>query len=207
MSSPTNAARSAGFANRTSASSPNVASGLLARAAPLMSAPVSRRAARRARANSARTADRATGPDRADRGERGRRDSRPRRKPARPVGHVALAALLDQLHQTVLLKGLDVVVDLLPSKPKPRRECGRGVWLGQLREHPSPDRIERDLRGRGILDHCDILHAVTLSPTILIVKTVRTVWKNFISCARRDHAPQLPRAPVGTGAPPCQPVV
>jgi hypothetical protein len=42
VSSPTNAARSAGFANRTSASSPNVASGLPARAAPLMSAPVSR---------------------------------------------------------------------------------------------------------------------------------------------------------------------
>ena len=43
----------------------------------------------------------------------------------------------------LLLKGLDVVVDLLPSKPKPRRECGRGVWLGQLREHPSPHRIEQ----------------------------------------------------------------
>src|SRR6202035_2137118 len=42
LSSPKNAARSAGLANRTSASSPNVASGLLARAAPLMSAPVSR---------------------------------------------------------------------------------------------------------------------------------------------------------------------
>jgi hypothetical protein len=37
------------------------------------------------------------------------------------------------------------------------------------------------------------LHAITLSPTISVVKTVRTVSKNFLSRARRGHAPQLPR--------------
>jgi hypothetical protein len=35
------------------------------------------------------------------------------------------------------------------------------------------------------------LHAVTLSRTIIIVKTARTVWKNLLSGARRGHAPQL----------------
>ena len=139
-----------------------------------------------------------------DRGERGRRDHVGRGgSPHDPLGHVALAALLDQLHQTVLLKGLDVVVDLLPGKPKPRRECGRGVWLGQLREHPSPDRIERDLRGCGILDHCDILHAGNLSPTILVVKAVEAVWRTFLFRARRGHVRQLPRAPASTTAASC----
>jgi hypothetical protein len=124
-----------------------------------MSAPVSRRS-RAASASSqradSRSGDRAgsgaTAASAAGRDHVGRGGS-----PHDPLGHVALATLLDQLHQAVLLKGLDVVVDLLPSKPKPRPECGRGVWLGQLREHPGPDRIERDLRGCGILDHCDIL--------------------------------------------------
>jgi hypothetical protein len=41
------------------------------------------------------------------------------------------------------------------------------------------------------------VHAITLLPTILFVKTTRTVWKNFLSRARRGHARQLPRAPVG----------
>src|SRR3984885_13545588 len=196
VSSPANAARSAGLANRTSASSPNVASGLLARAAPLMSAPGSR-------------ASRAAG-------ERGRRDHvRRRGSPHDPLGHVALAALLDQLHQTVLLKGLDVVVDLLPGQPEPRREGGRGIWLGQLREHPGPDRIERDLRGCGVLDHCDVVHARTLSPTIILVKTARTVLKNFLSGTCRGHARSSRGGtgrrrgaflPAGAGSP-CQPVV
>src|SRR6202044_3154270 len=117
-----------------------------------------------------------------DRGERGRRDHVGRGASLHdPLGHVALAALLDQLHQTVLLKGLDVIADILPSKPKPRRERGRGVWLGQRREHPGPDRIERDLGGRGILDHGDILHATTLPPKIFFVKTIKNVWKTFLS--------------------------
>ena len=137
-------------------------------------------------------------------GERGRGDHVGRGGgPHDPLGHVALAALLDQLHQAVLFKGLDVVVDLLPGKPKPRRECGRGVWLGQLREHPGPDWIERNLRSCGIPNHCDVLHARTLSPTIPIVKTARTVQKNFLSNTRRGHAPQLPRTPCWQpGAPP-----
>jgi hypothetical protein len=51
------------------------------------------------------------------------------------------------------------------------------------------------------------LHAITLPPTILVVKTARTVWKNVLSSAGRGHASQFPRAPVGAGAPPYQPVV
>ena len=76
----------------------------------------------------------------------------------------------------MLLKGLDVVVDLLPwQAAKPPREHGRGLRLGQCREHPSPHRIERDLRSCGVLDHRDVLHAATLSRTIFIVKTMKTV--------------------------------
>src|SRR6202020_670532 len=78
-------------------------------------------------------------------------------------------------------RGLDVVVDLLPSQPKLGRQGGRGVWLGQLREHPGPDRIERDLRGGGVLDHGDIVHAANLSPNNNFVKAVKPVGRAELS--------------------------
>ena len=192
VTSPRNAARDQpAWRTRTSASSPNVASGLLARAAPLMSAPVSRTS--RAASASNQRADSRSG-DRAGSGataaERGRRDHVGRgRSPHDPLGHVSLAAFLDQLHQTVLFKGLDVVVDLLPSKPKPPREHGRGLRLGQRREHPSPHRIEGDLRSCGVLDHRDILHAVTLSRTTFLVKTMKAVRRPPATVPSRRNSP------------------
>ncbi|BCB78826.1 hypothetical protein GCM10022251_80640 [Phytohabitans flavus] len=44
------------------------------------------------------------------------------------------------------------------------------MWLRKLREHASPNGIERDLRGGGVLDHCDVLHTFTFSPTSPLVK-------------------------------------
>src|SRR6185437_12087709 len=90
MSSPTNAARSAGFANRTSASSPNVASGWLARAAPLMSVPVSRTS--RAASASSQRADSRSG-DRAGSGATG----------ASAAGEITYAAAEARTTRSVML--------------------------------------------------------------------------------------------------------
>ena len=59
-----------------------------------------------------------------DRRQRGRRDHvRGGRGLQQPLGHVALAALLHQLHQPVLLQRPQVVVDLLPRQPERRRRA------------------------------------------------------------------------------------
>ena len=52
-----------------------------------------------------------------------------------------------------------VVVDLLPGQADLAGEHGGRAGLGQLGEQPGPDRVERDLGGGRVLDHCDVVHA------------------------------------------------
>ncbi len=93
-------------------------------------------------------------------GERGRGDHV--RRGARlhqPLEHVALAALLDELDQPVLLEGPEVVVHQLPRHPDAGREGGRGGGLGQLGQQAGAHRVQRRLGRGGVLDDGDVEHA------------------------------------------------
>ena len=61
-----------------------------------------------------------------DRRQRGRRDHvGGRGRLQQPLGHVALAPLLDQLHESVLLQRAQVIVDLLPGQADRGGQHGR----------------------------------------------------------------------------------
>ena len=106
-----------------------------------------------------RRAGRATAAARAAARQRGGGDHvRQGGRPHDALDHVALAPLLDQLDEPVLLEGAQVVVDLLAGQPEPVPEGGRGAGLGQLGEQPGAHGVERRLRGGRVLDDRDVEH-------------------------------------------------
>ena len=74
------------------------------------------------------------------------------------LGAVALAALLDQLDQPVVLQRAQVVVDLLARQAGLRGEGRRGARIRQRREQPGADRVQRGLGRGGVVDDRDVVH-------------------------------------------------
>jgi hypothetical protein len=103
---------------------------------------------------------------RRDRREGGRRDHvGGGRRLEHALGDVALAALLDELRQTVALERPEVVVRLLAGQADARRQRARGPGLGQLGKQAGPDRVQRGLGGGGVLDDGDVVHGRRVPPT------------------------------------------
>ena len=118
---------------------------------------------------------------RRDRRQGGRRDHVGRgRRLEHALGAVALAALLDELHQAVALQRPQVVVRLLAGQPDARRERAGGPGLGQLGEQAGPDRIQRRLGGGGVVDDGDVVHGRTFSPTTIFVKQIFLVGRILV---------------------------
>ena len=98
-----------------------------------------------------------------DRRQRGRRDHvRGRGRLQQPLGHVALAALLHQLHQPVVLQRPQVIVDLLPRQADRRGQHGRRPRLGQLSQQACPGRLQGGRRRRRVIDHRYVDHEPSL---------------------------------------------
>jgi hypothetical protein len=87
----------------------------------------------------------------------GRRDGSGRRL-KNALGAIALAPLLEELHQPVALQRPQVVVRLLSGEPDACRERARGSGLGKLGEQAATDRVERSLGGGRVVDDGDIVH-------------------------------------------------
>ena len=127
---------------------------------------------------------------RRDRRQGGRRDHVGRgRRLEHALGAVALAALLDELHQAVALERPQVVVRLLAGEPDARRERAGGPGLGQLGEQAGADRIQRRLGGGGVVDDGDVVHGRTFSPTTIFVKNVLLVGTVANLCSLCDFTP------------------
>ena len=163
-SSTANAARSLADANRTSLSIPSVASGLPAAPRPgdeladlADHAPGDReQPARGALVGLARRIrrDRRQGGGRDHVGRGGRAEH--------ALGAVALAALLDELHQAVALERPQVVVRLLAGQADARGERAGGSGLRELGEQAGADRVERGLGGGGVVDDGDVVHGCSV---------------------------------------------